>query len=96
VLLHSYAAAGRLMALKFISTMSASADVLALASVEVDISNIAEGQVRAVWLQHNCYDRWHSHLNQLSSVHPTTLLHTLLRLSVARAIDCAWWHGSSL
>ena len=46
MLLHSYAAAGRLMALKFISTMSASADVLALASVEVDISNIAEGQVR--------------------------------------------------
>ena len=32
-------------------------------------------------LQHNCYDRWHSSLNQLSSSH---LLHTLLRLSVAR------------
>jgi hypothetical protein len=81
VLFRSYAAAGRLAALKFISTMSASADVLALASVEVDISNIAEGQVRPGRLQHNCYDRWHSSLNQLSSSH---LLHMLLWLSVAR------------
>merc|ERR1711865_355715 len=38
-----YASAARLVAIKFIATMSASADVLALASTEVDISNIQEG-----------------------------------------------------
>lgn len=38
-----YASAARLVAIKFIATMSASADVLALASTEVDISNIEEG-----------------------------------------------------
>merc|ERR1711934_833475 len=38
-----YASAARLLALKFVATMSASADVLALASTEVDISSIEEG-----------------------------------------------------
>eukprot|EP00695_Tsukubamonas_globosa_P000942 TRINITY_DN188_c0_g1_i2.p2 TRINITY_DN188_c0_g1~~TRINITY_DN188_c0_g1_i2.p2 ORF type:complete len:201 (+),score=81.22 TRINITY_DN188_c0_g1_i2:155-757(+) len=38
-----YTAAVRLIVLKFIHSMSASADVLALASAEVDLSNIAEG-----------------------------------------------------
>merc|ERR1711907_64188 len=38
-----YASAARLVAIKFIATMSASADVLALASTEVDISGIEEG-----------------------------------------------------
>merc|ERR1712195_88732 len=38
-----YASAARLVSIKFIATMSASADVLALASTEVDISNIQEG-----------------------------------------------------
>lgn len=43
-----YAAAGRLAVLKFISTMSASADVLALSSVECDISKIAPGELQVV------------------------------------------------
>ncbi|KIZ03243.1 ubiquinol-cytochrome c reductase iron-sulfur subunit [Monoraphidium neglectum] len=38
-----YATAARLLALKFILSMTASADVLAMASLEVDISGIAEG-----------------------------------------------------
>jgi len=39
-----YATAARLLALKFIMSMSAAADVLALASLEVDMGDIAEGQ----------------------------------------------------
>merc|ERR1712054_66631 len=38
-----YASAARLIAIKFIASMSASADVLALASTEVDLNNIDEG-----------------------------------------------------
>merc|ERR1712216_323423 len=38
-----YASATRLIAMKFIASMSASADVLALASTEVDIGSIEEG-----------------------------------------------------
>merc|ERR1712164_73505 len=38
-----YASAARLIAVKFIASMSASADVLALASTEVDLSKIDEG-----------------------------------------------------
>jgi len=38
-----YASATRLIAMKFIASMSASADVLALASTEVDIGQIEEG-----------------------------------------------------
>merc|ERR1712070_1342047 len=38
-----YASATRLIAMKFIASMSASADVLALASTEVDLSKIDEG-----------------------------------------------------
>lgn len=38
-----YASAARLVAIKFIATMSASADVLALASTEVDLSSLDEG-----------------------------------------------------
>eukprot|EP00658_Telonema_sp_P-2_P010136 TRINITY_DN1381_c0_g1_i1.p1 TRINITY_DN1381_c0_g1~~TRINITY_DN1381_c0_g1_i1.p1 ORF type:complete len:250 (+),score=56.66 TRINITY_DN1381_c0_g1_i1:152-901(+) len=38
-----YASAARLVAIKFIATMSASADVLALASTEVDLSSIEAG-----------------------------------------------------
>lgn len=43
-----YASALRITALKFISTMSASKDVLALASSEFDISSIEEGQTITV------------------------------------------------
>jgi len=43
-----YATAARLLALKFILSMSAAADVLALASLEVDISGIEEGQTVTV------------------------------------------------
>ncbi|KAF0852634.1 mitochondrial Complex III (CIII) ubiquinol:cytochrome c oxidoreductase Rieske iron-sulfur protein (ISP) [Andalucia godoyi] len=43
-----YASMIRLLALKFIYSMSASADVLALASLEVDISGIAVGQAVTV------------------------------------------------
>jgi ubiquinol-cytochrome c reductase iron-sulfur subunit len=39
-----YATAARLLALKFILSMGAAADVLALASLEVDMADIAEGQ----------------------------------------------------
>jgi len=39
-----YASAARLVALKFVSTMSASADVLALANAEFDIGDIPLGQ----------------------------------------------------
>mmetsp|Transcript_553 Transcript_553/g.722 ORF Transcript_553/g.722 Transcript_553/m.722 type:complete len:228 (-) Transcript_553:222-905(-) len=39
-----YASAARLAAIKFISSMSASADVLALASVEVDLSPVEMGK----------------------------------------------------
>ncbi|GIS52738.1 MAG: hypothetical protein Ct9H90mP28_4540 [Paracoccaceae bacterium] len=39
-----YASSLRITALKFISTMSASKDVLALASAEFDISGIEEGK----------------------------------------------------
>merc|ERR1712178_584460 len=38
-----YASAARLIAIKFIASMSASANVLALASTEVDLNNIDEG-----------------------------------------------------
>merc|ERR1711934_677990 len=38
-----YASAARLLALKFVATMSASADVLALASTEVNLEPIEEG-----------------------------------------------------
>lgn len=38
-----YASAARLALIKFVSTMSASADVLALASVEVELGKIPEG-----------------------------------------------------
>lgn len=43
-----YASTGRLMAIKFISTLSASADVLALASLEVDLTQIPVGQSMTV------------------------------------------------
>ena len=43
-----YASSLRITALKFISTMSASKDVLALASAEFDISGIEEGQTITV------------------------------------------------
>eukprot|EP00640_Fibrocapsa_japonica_P004012 CAMPEP_0113933740 /NCGR_PEP_ID=MMETSP1339-20121228/1047_1 /TAXON_ID=94617 /ORGANISM="Fibrocapsa japonica" /LENGTH=221 /DNA_ID=CAMNT_0000935189 /DNA_START=118 /DNA_END=783 /DNA_ORIENTATION=- /assembly_acc=CAM_ASM_000762 len=39
-----YASAARLAAIKFIGSMSAAADVLALASVEVDVSNVEMGK----------------------------------------------------
>jgi ubiquinol-cytochrome c reductase iron-sulfur subunit len=39
-----YASLARLTVMKVVSTMSASSDVLALASIEVDIGNIIEGQ----------------------------------------------------
>ena len=43
-----YASAARLALIKFVSTMSASADVLALASAEFDVSSIAEGTTLTV------------------------------------------------
>merc|ERR1712086_1177919 len=43
-----YASAARLAAIKFIATMSASADVLALASTEVDLGNLEEGSSMTV------------------------------------------------
>merc|ERR1711934_1234103 len=43
-----YASAARLVAIKFIATMSASADVLALASTEVDLSSLDEGSSMTV------------------------------------------------
>ena len=43
-----YATAGRLLVLKFLSTMSASADVLALASAEFDIGAVDEGNTITV------------------------------------------------
>eukprot|EP01031_Cornospumella_fuschlensis_P033617 gene33617-40665_t len=43
-----YASAARLALIKFVSSMSASADVLALASAEFDIGNIAEGTTMTV------------------------------------------------
>mmetsp|Transcript_17781 Transcript_17781/g.41036 ORF Transcript_17781/g.41036 Transcript_17781/m.41036 type:complete len:215 (+) Transcript_17781:9-653(+) len=43
-----YASSVRLALIKFVSTMSASADVLALASAEFDISGIAEGTTLTV------------------------------------------------
>jgi len=43
-----YASAARLTVMKFVATISASADVLALASLECDIGNIAEGDTVTV------------------------------------------------
>ncbi|KAJ1453761.1 Rieske [2Fe-2S] iron-sulfur domain-containing protein [Pelagophyceae sp. CCMP2097] len=43
-----YASAVRIIALKFIHTMSATKDVLAMASAEFDISNVEEGQTITV------------------------------------------------
>jgi ubiquinol-cytochrome c reductase iron-sulfur subunit len=43
-----YATTARLALIKVVATMSASADVLALASAEFDISNIAEGTTMTV------------------------------------------------
>jgi len=43
-----YATAARLLALKFILSMSAAADVLAMASLEVDLSGIQEGETVTV------------------------------------------------
>ena len=43
--------AGKNVVLEFISTMSASADVLAMAKIEVDLSTIPEGQIfHSKWL----------------------------------------------
>lgn len=44
----AYASMGRLMALKFLASMSASADVLALATAEFDLSNIEAGSTVTV------------------------------------------------
>jgi len=43
-----YASAARLALIKFVASMSASADVLALASAEFDVSNIVEGTTLTV------------------------------------------------
>jgi ubiquinol-cytochrome c reductase iron-sulfur subunit len=43
-----YATAARLLALKFVMSMTAAADVLAMASLEVDLSGIEEGQTVTV------------------------------------------------
>eukprot|EP00877_Chromochloris_zofingiensis_P008516 jgi/Chrzof1/3918/Cz13g13110.t1 len=43
-----YATAARLMLLKFVLSMSAAADVLAMASLEVDLSGVEEGQTVTV------------------------------------------------
>ena len=43
-----YASAGRLAVMKFIATMSASADVLALSSLEVDVNKIDPGTTMTV------------------------------------------------
>lgn len=43
--------AGKNVVLEFISTMSASADVLAMAKIEVDLSTIPEGKIfHSKWL----------------------------------------------
>ena len=44
-----YASALRLVVLKFLLSMSASADVLALASLEVDLTKVEVGQTVTVW-----------------------------------------------
>merc|ERR1712224_786013 len=44
-----YASAVRIGALKFIATMSATKDVLALASAEFDVSAVEEGQTWVKW-----------------------------------------------
>lgn len=43
-----YASAGRLAVMKFVATMSASADVLALSSLEVDVNKIDPGTTMTV------------------------------------------------
>ena len=43
-----YASAARLAVMNAVATLSASSDVLALAAVEVDLANIAEGQTMTV------------------------------------------------
>jgi hypothetical protein len=43
-----YASAGRLAVMKFVSTMSASADVLALSALEVDVNKIDPGTTMTV------------------------------------------------
>ena len=40
---------GKNMLVDFLSTMSASADVLALAKIEVDLDNIPEGMYIPIW-----------------------------------------------
>ena len=44
----TYASAVRLTVMKFVATMSASADVLALASLEVDLAKISQGTTATV------------------------------------------------
>lgn len=62
-----YASAGRLAAMKFVSTMSASADVLALAALEVDTAKIDEGTTMTVkWRGKPVFIR-HRNADEISS-----------------------------
>lgn len=68
-----YASATRLIAMKFIASMSASADVLALASTEVDIGAIDEGQsVTVKWRGKPVFIR-HRTEGEISSATKVTL-----------------------
>ncbi|KAI9918700.1 hypothetical protein PsorP6_011822 [Peronosclerospora sorghi] len=47
----AYATAARLAVVRFVGSMSASADVLALATAEFDLSSISEGSIVTVKLR---------------------------------------------
>ena len=63
-----YASAVRIGALKFIATMSATKDVLALASAEFDVSAVEEGQTITVRISVRLYavDASHKHTGQVA------------------------------
>merc|ERR1712139_72820 len=86
-----YASAARLVAIKFIATMSASADVLALASTEVDLSSLEEGSSMTVkWRGKPVFIRHRSQaeIDSARSVDVNTLRHQ--ESDEERVKDPAW------
>ncbi len=87
----AYATAARLAVLKFVGTMSASADVLALSTAEFDLSAIEEGSTvtvkwrgKPIFIKH----RTESEIEQSNSVDISTLRHP--EEDSARVQDPKW------
>ena len=87
-----YASAVRIGALKFIATMSATKDVLALASAEFDVSAVEEGQTITVRIRVETRHRRHaSHKKHRSSGAGSPFLSDIARPTRSRRPKpCPW------